>query len=99
MVRLLLRTILAAGLLLGPSAIAPAVAAGPQEPPRSEAPVDPHTLLPEERARLQSARAYDVMTLAAIAGGAAVLAGAVTGSPVAALAVAGAVVASYVSLP
>ncbi|MGE4218560.1 MAG: hypothetical protein AB7G39_03850 [Alphaproteobacteria bacterium] len=94
------RILVLLSLLAAVPAASPAFAAEPDDrSPRSEQRIERYEVLPDERARIQETRSYEFLTVAALAGGAAVMVGVVTGSSVAALAVAGAVVASYVSAP
>lgn len=92
--------VLALCLLAAASAVLPAQAAEPEARALSrEGMVERYDVLPGERERIQETRSYEVMSVMAIAGGAAAMTALITGSSVAALAVAGAVVASYVSAP
>ncbi len=87
-------------LLAAASAALPAQAAEPEDRTLSrERTVERYDVLPGERERIQETRSYEVMSVVAIAGGAAAMTALVTGSSVAALAVAGAIVASYASAP
>ena len=97
---ILRRIVLSFCLLAAASVALPAQAAELEDRALSrERTVERYEVLPGERERIQETRSYEVMSVVAIAGGAAVMTALVTGSSVAALAVAGAVVASYVSAP